>query len=268
MENTQMQSLLSIVIFGTLGMLLFVTSLILLSITHKRKMLKNQLQLQKQASDHRMEMLINMNETQEKERARIAQDIHDEVGAIFYIAKMNAGELVNELKNVELNQKAKEIERLIISGTTELRKSIQALTPTTLEKFGFLGSLENLIDLIQKSSFININLIYDGDYLQLSHKSELAIFRVIQELINNALKHSTANNIEVKLIQNSDSLTIIISDDGEGFNLKDKFKSNGLGLKNIENRIFLIGGQTEISSSIGIGTVCYIYIPYEKNKKS
>lgn len=229
-------------------------------------MYRNRLMMEKQAYDHRLEMLKELNETQENERSRIAKDIHDQVGAIFLLAKINAGELIKHNHDESLNEKAKEIENLIIRGISEIRKSIQALTPTVLDKFGFIKSIEHLCTTINSSEKINSELFIDGEYIVLKPGIELAMYRTIQEIVNNALKHANASNIDIQIVQNPEVLTITVSDDGDGFDISQKDNSLGLGLKNIENRIFLIGGKTELSSSPGFGTVWYLDIPTENNR--
>lgn len=263
MESSISQKIQLLVSFGAIGVVIFLALIIYIIYIYQSKIFNGKLQLEKQESEHRMQMLISMNEAQEKERARIAHDIHDEVGAIFFMAKMSAGEMANKSKDEICKKHAAETESLIIQGINELRKSIQALTPTLLEKLGFIQSIEKFTHLIQNN--IHVEFKMEGEYVKLSKNAELAIYRVIQELVNNALKHSQAKKIEIDIIQKPELLTIIVADDGVGFDLKNNSESMGLGLKNIESRIFLIGGETKFVSFPNQGTICRIEIPVFKN---
>ena len=263
METEVEQKLLLIVVFGTFIVIILIIAIVLFMFMHQRKMLKSKLLIEQQNSKHRFEMLINMNETQEKERARIADTMHDHVGALLFSAKVQSGILASKSIGEENQSQAANIEELIVLGIEEIRKSIQALSPTLLEKYGFVKAVEEFVRLMNINSSIKTTCTFSGDYISLGQKKEVAIYRVLQEVVNNALKHSKASVITIKMSQNENNLSLNIKDNGIGFNINDQKESNGLGLKNIEHRIFLLNGNVELQSESKIGTNYRFEIPNE-----
>ncbi len=266
MENTIEQNISMFIVFGTLLILVLIIIIILFMILHQRKMLKSKLIVEQQNSKHRMEMLVNMNEAQEKERARIADTMHDQVGALLFSAKVQSGVLAKKSIGEENQSQAARIEELVILGIEEMRKSIQALSPSLLEKLGFVKAIEEFVRLMNINSEINTLFDLNGEYESVGKKNEIAIYRIMQEVVNNALKHSKASNIIINMSQDNSLLHISIKDDGIGFNTEDKKDDTGLGLKNIEHRVFLLNGNIELKSESNNGTYYRFKIPNSENK--
>lgn len=265
MENQIQNTIIFTIIISTIVVLLLISVIILFFVIHQRKMFNSKLQLEKQTAEHKLEMLSNMNRAQEKERLRIANTIHDQVGALFFSAKMHAGELAQRTKDAEVQEQVNDIQELIILGMDEMRKSIQALSPTLIEKHGFVKAVGEFIRIIGQNSSVKFEIEFKGDYKKLNDEAEISLYRVIQECINNSLKHSKCSNIKLKFNQLVSKLSIEISDNGKGFDVLEKKKSNGLGLKNIESRILLLGGKFDLDSAHEKGTKYIFEIPMNIN---
>jgi len=203
-------------------------------------------------------------ETEEKERKRFAQDLHDGIGATLSAAKM----YMNIAKRAEPgSERAKKmlIEALsLVDDAGKQAKEIAVnIRPHDLAHFGLAVSLQNFIDKLNSIGTINVELNTDYFNAKLASDIELNIFRLINELVNNTLKYAAAKNIEIKLSEENKNVIINYSDNGKGFNYEKMMKTRkkGTGLDNIIHRTKLIGGKVEIESEENKGMKAEISIP-------
>tara|TARA_R110001592_G_C13180565_1_gene750849 strand:- start:773 stop:2407 length:1635 start_codon:yes stop_codon:yes gene_type:complete len=198
---------------------------------------------------------------EEKERERIAKDLHDEIG----VRLTNIRLILNKQFNPEIKGHwSKGVFDQLDSTYRGIRRIAQNLLPENLEKLGLKDALLDLLEEVIHNSKIRAN--YDIENLPPSDKNkELLIYRIIQELINNSLKHSQANNIFVKISHHMGSLKIEFRDDGIGFD--NKTVQMGIGLKSIQTRVDLLKGTINIDNNNG--TSFKLLIPdYAKNKNT
>jgi PAS domain S-box-containing protein len=205
-------------------------------------------------------IIRTITETQEKERRRFAKDIHDSLGqqlsAIkFYISTI--GSLTNDNKLNEILTKAN---NALLDVNSNVRSICFNLMPQTLESFGLYKAVSELCNQIAVSGHLSFIITGDRSF-SLSNKSqEITIFRIIQEFINNALKHADASHIFIDFKKLKTNLKIVLRDDGVGFKLFDK-KETGMGLRNVQSRIASYNGEIKITSSPGKGTKYELMIP-------
>lgn len=244
---------------GTTGMLLLAGSIFLFFLTYQKRLLKKELELNRVKSDQKDDILRNTISAQENERKRIAQDLHDEVGAMLSVVKLNVARI--EKKSIEENTKAlaNETKTYLDDVITQVRRISRALLPPSLERLGIYLAAEELAKWVNKSDQLKIECWRSGEPFRFDSKKELAVFRAVQELINNAIKHSGADLISFKVRFSGVNLSIVLNDNGKGFNIDDKMK-HGLGLKNIESRAQIIGAKFKMKSIIGIGTTAIILL--------
>ncbi len=240
-------------------MLLLAGSLFFFFLTYQKRLLKKQLELNKVKQDQQEEILRNTISAQEKERKRIAQDLHDEVGAMLSVVKLNVGRIEKKSEEQTAKFLAVETKTYLDDVIKQVRRISKALLPPSLEKLGLFYALEELVNWVNKSDQINIACWKGGEQVRLDMQKELALFRIAQELLNNAIKHSGAKQIVIKLRFGVKILTLSISDNGKGFDLNDKMNS-GLGLKNLESRTQIIGGHFKMKSAPGKGTLAIICV--------
>lgn len=196
-----------------------------------------------------------MIQTQEAERERISNDLHDTV--------------CQDLRVLQFMLKDEESVSLCKKITTDVRNTCYALTPSDLKE-GIFDSLISLCSLCKEKSDINVILSVQDDIKQnpvfknFSKEKNLNIYRIIQEIITNAIKHAEAENISVLLRSfDENNFKIIVSDDGKGFDLSSSLKKkNHFGLKNIQTRAENLGGKISLSSEIGEGTQITLIVPY------
>ena len=253
--ETGSSDIILVYFLGTVGMLLLAGGLIFFFVTYQKRLLKKQLELNKVKQDQQEEIIRNTILAQEKERKRIAQDLHDEVGAMLSVVKLNVGRI--EKQSDEKAQKvAGETKSYLDEVINQVRGISRALLPPSLEKLGLYSAIEEMANWVNKSDEIRVNCNKTGEPFRLEVKTELALFRVVQEMVNNAIKHSGAENISVG-VRFSKSVAIVICDNGNGFNLDEKLNT-GLGLKNLESRADVVGARFKLKSTPGKGTTAII----------
>lgn len=258
------------IIIGTSVLLLMALSIIFFVIYYQQKQLKKDLQQQKQIQELKDEMqrqlLESALEVQEVERVRIAKDLHDEVGAMLSVTKMSFNQLLRKLDNAEdLATMGKQTRELLDQSISQVRRISKELVPSTLEEFGLISSVDEFINKVHLASATSFVFSHEGiDIKQrFDKKIELTIYRLIQELVNNALKHAEAKEISLKLTSENKKILFSFIDDGKGFDFETKRKDpkSGLGLRNMESRLSVINGKINIESIQGKGTKTLIEIP-------
>ena len=237
----------TVLFFGTIGMLALTIGLVVFIIFHQRKVIRYQTRLQK-LEQNQQKMLLNASiRMQEEERQRIAADLHDDAGPLLATARLYLNEnLVNLDKATQLQSiySAKQI----IDDTIQLIRNIShSLLPPTLKNFGLESAVNDLFQKISGSGSMNASSRFHDYKERLQTETELIIFRVIQELVNNILKHSNASFIHLTQNTSGNKFFIRLHHDGRGLTQADFEKLNksnvGLGLKNIQSRLKVLHGK-------------------------
>ena len=196
-------------------------------------------------------------EGQEKERSEISKELHDNINQILVTIKLYL-ELAlddNRLKDDLIKRSSEKIMYCI----NEIRTLSKSLAPPSLNEYGLVEAITELIENIRLTKTFNIDLKVKLDSInQFNSLQQLYIYRIIQEQLNNIIKHANAKNVSVELIENFQSIDLIIRDDGKGFNPKEK--SGGIGLTNIQNRAELLNGTLEIISAANEGCLLKVRI--------
>jgi two-component system, NarL family, sensor histidine kinase DegS len=226
--------------------------------------LKNRAEVEKKINQQKFRSVLIL-EGQEEERKRIAMDIHDGIGQMLTSLKYQI-ESIDLTNGARAEQKIAEVDVLIKQVIKEVRKVTFNLKPTVLGDYGLQPALNVFIQEIGK--LIDIKLIYktEGEIERLPQKVENNIFRIIQEAINNAIKYSGADSIEIILMEVENNLVIEVNDKGKGFDMKlvEKRSTNiesGRGFFNMYERTEYVNGHLEINSKLGAGTSVILTVP-------
>ncbi|MGV3587053.1 MAG: PAS domain-containing sensor histidine kinase [Adhaeribacter sp.] len=206
------------------------------------------------------EILNAILETQEEERRRIAESLHNGVGQILYATKLNLELLQSQVdvKNNELVTLSGQISGLLDEAINETRAVSFELVPVILYDFGLQRALLALKQKIFKAPF-DLYFHFEGLEKPLKKEYETAIYRIIQELLNNVIKHAEATEVHVHLTKIGRKIMITVEDNGRGFNYKEPDNLvNGIGLSSIRNRVKLFNGTLNINSQAGKGTIIEI----------
>ncbi|OZA65781.1 MAG: hypothetical protein B7X68_02935 [Sphingobacteriia bacterium 39-36-14] len=208
---------------------------------------------------------IAVIDSEEKERKRIASDLHDGVGQLMSAAWMNLQALKNQiskLNSAEADLLDKSL-ALVNESCNEVRQVSHNMMPNALLLKGLVKAVQEFIGQINQRN-IKINLTTEGLSDNLPSHIETVLYRVIQESVNNVIKHSKASKLDISIIKSLDGIDVMIEDNGIGFNLKNANKTNGIGLSNIKSRIQYLEGTVEWNTSEKNGTLVAIFIPLTK----
>ncbi|MBX2933282.1 MAG: sensor histidine kinase [Ferruginibacter sp.] len=201
---------------------------------------------------------------EENERKRIAADLHDGVGQMMSAAKMNLSAFENEItfKNIEQKLSFEKLINLVDESCREIRSVSHQMMPNALLKSGLASAVKEFIDKID-NRIIKINLYTEGLHERLDSNTETILYRVIQECVNNVIKHSGASTLDISLIKDADGISATVEDNGRGFDTTDQQKFEGIGLKNISSRIEFLKGTVDFDSSPGKGTLVAVHVPLD-----
>jgi signal transduction histidine kinase len=203
-------------------------------------------------------------EGQEEERKRIAKELHDGLGVILSTAKMHFSKVVeSKTDDPALINKAT---RLLEQAASDVRRISHNMMPGVLTKLGLVEAIEDILDEIDDIPGTTAIFSLTGEEIRLPENTEIMLFRVVQEMINNTLKHAEAIEIGVNMNFSTENLRISVSDNGKGFDLDEKLKSKSIGLRSIQSRIDFINGNLKIESKPGHGTSYNMIIPLRKTK--
>ena len=199
---------------------------------------------------------------EENERSRIARDLHDGIGQLLSAAKLN----LHALENVNLQNKEFVLEKaigLVDESAKEVRSVSHNLMPNALIKSGLVSAIKNFINQLQTDK-LKINIETSGLNKKINSEIELIVYRIIQESINNVIKHAKANQLFINLSIEKNYLHIMIEDNGRGFDVNKILEKEGIGIKNMQSRVAFLKGTMEIDSKIDKGTLFAFHIPLNK----
>lgn len=230
----------------------FLSLLFLFSFRNMR--LRQKTKLAEEKEKLKQENFKGMMLAEEQERVRIARELHDGLGQILSTAKLNVASLEGEQADPEDEKLVKNSMDLIDHSLREVRAISHNLMPTALIEKGLLKALEEQAQKINESNQVKLILEINGDYSKLEKSVEIAIYRIVQEVLSNMLRHSEADRIEIALNEESGKLRLLIKDNGKGFDTSTIAKSKGIGWKNIFSRVSMFDGLIDIKSELGKGT--------------
>ena len=258
------------ILVATVVLILMAVALIGFIIFYQRKQfnlqLKQQAELQEIEATAQRQLLKNSLEVQEAERRKISKDLHDDIGGLLSATKLSIQSLTRNLKDSpEVLAQAESTKELVSEALAQVRNLSKNLTPRTLQNFGLVDALFEFADKMNHASDTNINLNIKGleSKDRIDPGVELSLYRVVQELVNNALKHAKATHLDFMLDKKLNFIILHYEDDGVGFNYEEtkKYINSGLGLDSIISRAKVINGTCLFTSSSGQGTRVEIKIP-------
>jgi two-component system, NarL family, sensor kinase len=243
---------------ATIGMLVLAMSIVFFVLFYQRKMLEAKLKEQRMEVEHQQKMLQAALESQENERKRLAADLHDGIGAMLSTIRLRLGTLART-EGVP-TQDIDQTKTMLDDTITSVRRLSRDLLPSTLQKFGLSHAVKELCEQYTLVSGLSILFSEKGTPREKEPTDQLMIFRIVQELINNAMKHAQPTLILVSLDWQK-NFELNVTDDGSGFLVEQVRQSGrGLGLFNMENRARLLNAQLAFSPNQPKGTVATLEI--------
>lgn len=247
-------------LFGGLAFIILAMSIgILLYRNHNHKQEKYLQQELMRQQDLASEAIL---EAEENERRRIAADLHDGVGQMLSAVKLNLEGLTDRISITNSEDKLvyEKVKMMMDESCKEVRNVSHNIMPNALIKSGLGNAVKDFIDKVN-SDRLKINLDINGINEKLSSNVEIVVYRVIQECVNNVIKHADANKLDISIVKDIDGLNVTIEDNGKGFNVSNLENSKGIGMKNIRTRIEYLKGTLDIDTKPGKGTLIAFYIP-------
>lgn len=225
-----------------LALTLLLTSILIWFLYQQRQKRKNQ-EILTLKREQQVKTLESLMEGEEKERLRIAKELHDGVNGDLSAIKYKLTAMVEENTKV-----INEVVQMLDRSSEQVRAISHNLVPPALEKFNLIEALEDYAASMNEIHKPEITFQFLGDPIRLSKDVEVNLYRIVQELVSNAVKHAQASEITIQVSHQQNNLLITVEDDGTGFDSKD-IKSKGIGLQNIESRIAYLKGTKDLVSN-------------------
>ncbi|MBU3744732.1 MAG: sensor histidine kinase [Sediminibacterium sp.] len=253
-------SALFAVTLGTLFIALFFIFFIGLFIAYFRKLYRMRIEQEKLQAEIANEVNNARNEIQQATLNTISQEIHDNVGQLLSLTKMQLN-LIEQSPEKDDNL-VREAKDNISKAMTDLRDLAKGMSSDRIKLLGLYDSVLQEAQRINKVGRLEVSVTNNGNKQEPEHQKQLVLFRVIQECFQNIIKHANASSVQVNFSYYPDHFEITITDNGVGFDYSpENAAAEGLGLMNIFNRVQLVGGEANLKSALGQGTTVLISVP-------
>lgn len=233
------------------------------NIIHRQNEQINQQKIVELENKNRLENMQSMIVGQETERERIAKDLHDSLGGLLSTIRLRFDKLYSDNLKSEKTAEFGKIHHLVDVACAEVRSIAHDLKPGALQDLGLLGAIKDMLNRYKKEDGLEITFQHYGfeENKSIEQNVALQIYRIIQELVHNAIKHAEASEILVQTTLKENEVEVIVEDDGKGFKMEEIKK--GMGLDNIQSRVYYLKGDLNIDSKPGKGTSTLLHIPVE-----
>ena len=229
-------------------------TLVLFFYFSRKKIVKIAVEKKNQEIHYQKEILQSVIQTQEEERMRIAQDLHDDISSKLNVVFLNTHLLKTpNLSEAEYAEITDNIVSLTKKALENSRRIAHDLLPPVFEKFGLHAAVEELVLEFSTAKNVQINYKNDLEFSVLEVNKQLHVFRILQELLNNSMRHGKATSISITFVSKKHQKTCIYIDNGVGFNTNSVNQKRGIGMQNIESRVSFLGGNINVQSEINKG---------------
>jgi two-component system, NarL family, sensor kinase len=262
--SLKQKSTLNYFLLASLAALIIVGFLGYRNFRHRHQLAKQKDELQQQKireleKDKQLVAVDSMLKGQEEERSRLAKDLHDGLGGLLSGVKFSLSNMKDNLiitpDNMAVFERSLD---MIDTSIRELRRVAHNMMPEMLTKFGLDEALKEYCNTVNATKLLSVKYLSIGLETRIEKSSEIIIYRIVQELLNNILKHAAATEAMVQLIKEDHRFSIIVEDNGKGFDTSLQTNNKGAGLTSIQSRVDYLKGQLDIHSEIGKGTLVTI----------
>jgi two-component system NarL family sensor kinase len=255
------------VIAGVALMLFLVIVFIMSVVRYNRKMYAHMKEKLSMQSHFQQTLLQTQLEIQEQTFKNISQEIHDNIGQVLSLVKLNINTMDRD-KPEPLQEKIDNSRTLITKAIQDLRDLSKSLNTDYVIELGLMRSIEYELEMIQRTVNCEIAFTANGKTYRLERQQELILFRIVQEVLHNIIKHSKATAINVTAVFEPETFTLTIADNGIGFDagkIEDhNYEGFGLGIRNMHNRAKMINADYKLTSTLQKGTTVTITLPLIK----
>ncbi|WP_282628337.1 ATP-binding protein [Empedobacter sedimenti] len=238
--------------------------LLLYALKQRNKHLKQReelykLEIEQERQNSKISTLTALLDGQEQERARLARDLHDGLGGLLSGTKIQLTHLNDKIDDHSKKDMAKSIHQLD-GAVDELRRVAHNLMPDLLIKYGLEEALKEYA-IRMSNDHLDIDVQFLSYTKSLDKENQLLVYRIIQELVNNAIKHAQAEQIIIQFVEDENNYTVTVEDDGKGFDMNNTKLTQSAGLHNIQSRVQFLKGNLNIHSEIDLGTSIEFQFP-------
>ncbi|WKA47135.1 sensor histidine kinase [Geobacillus zalihae] len=221
-----------------------------------------------EGAKQKQEFGLKIIEAQEEERRRLSREIHDGPAQLLAHVLLRSDlveKVIKERGTEAAIAEIRDFRKMVRSALSEVRRIIYDLRPMALDDLGLVPTLKKYLQTTEEyNNGVHISFVHIGEEIRLPSRMEAAVFRLVQESVQNALKHAEARHIDVKMEVTCHHLLVSVKDDGKGFDPSVK-KENAFGLIGMRERVELLGGTLDIRSKIGSGTTVFIRVPLDRS---
>ena len=249
---------------GIAAVLLLVALLLYRSMRARHHLAQKERELHSQQVDQllaqqELKSINAMLEGQENERDRMGKDLHDRLGSMLGGIKANMSALEDRVEAMREDQQYQKVNRLLDQAVGELRQISHDMAAATLSRFGLEKALKDLRDTLHITGRMQVELKAFGLDQRLERSVEIALYRIVQELVSNVLKHAKASELIIGVTRTPGRLSVVVSDNGVGFDATQR--TDGMGLGNVRSRAAAIGATVQVDSTPGKGTTVSVECP-------
>ena len=256
------QDIVNILITGTLFVVILAGFIVLLAQLFNKAKRNFALEKENLSREIETQLLQTQLEIQEQTLEKVSQEIHDNIGQTLSFVKLSINTI--DLNNAQQTQdKLTESKDLVTKAIQDLRNLSKSLNTNFIKETGLIASIEYQLAFLHKTGLYDTHFQSSDTTYSFAPDTEIVLFRVVQELLNNIVKHAEASRIQVCMDYTDEALKLMIVDNGKGFDkaiLENKPQSKGLGLTNMKKRLDLVHSSINIDSSIGAGTTVSILV--------
>lgn len=255
--------ILILIFLGIAAMIIMALTIVVYIIQYHKKGISNKLEIERIKTKQQEELINTISNAQESERRRISSNLHDEVGSSLSAVSYMLGDVImitdGDAKN--LSTKA---ENHLQNTMTEIRNIIQDMSPVIVEKFGLIAAVEGICYGINELKRVELVFNSKIDESFENKTIELKLYRIVQELVNNTLKHANATLINIDISKSEDMLNILVVDNGVGIDIDSAANSKSLGLDNIKAQLKFMEGEFKLKRLEKGGTSASVSVPLKK----
>ncbi len=254
MQTIKAEGLVFIVLAIIIFFVLIAVFVITITVIYQRKKMNYINEKKMMEASFQKELLTAQIEIQEQTFKTISQEIHDNIGQVLSLAKLNLGTFEN-LESAVNQTRIENTKQLVSKALVDLRNLSRSMYGDQVHNLGLHETIENELNILQNTGQFKTTLEISGQPFKLEPQKEIIVYRMLQEAINNSLKHANAKNIDIKINYGREDFSLSVSDDGKGFDQEAlQVAKSGMGLTSMKSRAAMIGGIFKVDSTIDKGT--------------
>lgn len=263
LQMSEAKNNLQKIIIAAMCLILLCMLIIIVLFYRSYKAKRGLLRLQEIIKEQELRALDAMLEGEENERKRLALELHDTIGSILSATKYAFKSMENSLEKLLTENKGhyQKINGMLDEALENVRRISHDMASGVLVEKGIIGALQQLCDTLQTTGNIQIALNTHGFDQKTDYTTEVNLYRIIQELLTNIIKHSHAKQVNIQLVKSKKNINLVVDDDGKGFDPSDNNLRKGIGLSNIDKRVKKLAGKWNIDSGKGTGTTIVVDVP-------